>query len=1198
MKGTYGVHRWLIGVALLGLTVMAGALLVPLYAAQGGDEQLYLLQLAEPEMPPLAVHSWPQAVDLYQDAWAGQQAAIVHHLAALQAVRAIRAFEVLPEGNAILVETTEEQAARFKEWMGVSHVLMAGEEARAETLAAWRSRLQHLWQQQATAAMLTIGPLTVNFNLDRVQVSGVTDHPDTIHITLMDSDGKLLAKDDVDPFPNAGGYLYAVILSPSDGSHRIPWQAVIGDVLTIRQGAEEVTLEVPPLTALADQLQEIVYGQASPGGELTIIRYHDSAASQQTTTADAIGGYELPFPGLFPPDYGYVYHRLDERRQVGRRFNVPYLRIGTRSGEVTGMLAPNATFTITVKTAAGESQYQTTIFTSSEGAFHCPCYLWHIEPGYTILVEGIQTIRLTVPLLIAWPDAVTGYVTGRAPPETTLSVTWHGAREDIGYYCYEGCWLPSLDEPDYTLTVTSSPTGTYEADFSDLTTLMPGDYGAVTYTDPAGHQFHCHYGLPRIAVYPEQGVYGEFFAPNAPLTVTVTGNSGYLKDIIHVYSNYCGEFPWYKTWEDTTVQQAEGGYRPWPRLQPGDQIRIESPEEAVELKVPTITLHAERETGLISGQAPPDTPLRITLFGYGPKPTPTPSPPYPLGGSPTADRYLTRYVTSTPSGSYSADFSELAPLQPFDRADLRVTVGGHYVNLAFLSLVPLLRVDLDEGSLFGYVDAPGIRLLICDKEGNLKTTMTALPSYGTFAIWLPFLEPGDTIEVEGGRQPLRITLPHLSVRADQAANRINGEAPPGSVLTIELTHFLWPPFLVGTHCPWPLCWPTATHAFTAIATAAGDFTVNLGETVQLIAGDRGNVTYRTADGNEIIVHYAVPQLSPTLGTRTIYGYGLPNSPVTITVASVAGEIKGAYRTHTSPNGYFDIHTSSPTEPGDWIVLTGEAGERLASLTTPLLTAQIDPTGQVVSGQAPPNALLGISLYRQDVGPFAFSTVVTSTPSGEYGVNLGEGGISAGDVGSVLYRTPEGHLVSTSFGLPRLEVTLEEPMVTGHWSRPTPWNVTATLLHPDGRFKGSASSVSTYYSSRFYLHLMTSEGEAAPVQSGDILIVSNDSDTITMVVPTLTVEANAGSRLILGQALPRKLLEITLDHKGFPYGGKYIRQTWSDITGTYGLDLGEIVLWPRDYGSVSFADSEGNTITALFSVSNFTLYYPLMLKDKP
>ncbi|MDH7486901.1 MAG: hypothetical protein QHJ81_11560, partial [Anaerolineae bacterium] len=118
-----------------------------------------------------------------------------------------------------------------------------------------------------------------------------------------------------------------------------------------------------------------------------------------------------------------------------------------------------------------------------------------------------------------------------------------------------------------------------------------------------------------------------------------------------------------------------------------------------------------------------------------------------------------------------------------------------------------------------------------------------------------------------------------------------------------------------------------------------------------------------------------------------------------------------------------------------------------------------------------------------------------------------------------------------------------------------------------------------------------------VQSGDILIVSNDTNVITMVVPTLTVEARAGSHLILGQAPPRKLLEITLDHKSFPYEGRYIRQTWSDITGTYGLDLGEIVLWPGDYGSVSFTDSEGNTITTLFSV-NFTLYYPLMLKDKP
>jgi len=1214
MKGKDGVLRWLIGVALPCIGALAWTLLAP-PAVQGSDDPIYLLRLAEPELPPLAALDWPQAVDLYQDAWAERRAPIIHRLMALQAIGSIRSFKPLPEGNAILVETTGRQARQFSKWMGVSYVVPATEEAQREAKAAWREGLQRWWRQRAPTVALTTSPLTVNFHLDRAQVSGTTERLDTIYITLVDSNGELLAETYADPFPAAsGGYLYAITLSLQD-SHRFSSYATGGDILTVRQGAEVVTLEVPLLTALADQLNEIVYGQAPPGGELTIIRHHDGTATQHRTAADAEGKYELLLPGLFPPDYGYVYHRLDERRQVGRRFNVPYLRIGISGGELVGALVPNASFTITVKSATGELRHQTTVRTSSEGTPYCPyygCWLADLEAGYTIVVEGMQTISLTVPLLTALPDAATGRVTGQAPPDSTLSVALHGAKEDICYY--ESCWPPSLDEPDHTLTVTSSPDGTYEADFSGLTALGPGDYGAVTYTDPAGHRFYRRYGLPRIGVHPEEGrIYGELFAPNSPITITVTGKSGYTKDILYLYTNRFGGLPNYRyePEEDIWTQMAGGGYRPWPKLQPGERIQIESPDPMIELEVPLITLRADRETGLITGQAPPNTPLRITLYSYyssyGPKPTPTPSPPYPLSEPLTltfADGSggrgpITRYVTSTISGSYSADFSELAPLQPNDKAHLLANVGGHHVSLRFLSLVPMLRVDMSERSISGYVDVPMnsyIRILIRDERGRLKRTMTLSLYHGTFATgFYPPPEPGDTIEVEGGRQPLRMTLPRLSARADRATNRIIGEAPPGSTLIADLFHFPWPPS-PDFRCPWPFCWEPETHTFTTTATTEGEFTVNLGETVRLTAGDRGDVTYRTPDGNEAIVHYSVPRLSSTLGAQTIDGLGPPNSSVRITVTSASGEVKATSKTTTNPYGHFYVRLSDPIEPGDQIVLTEEEEEKmLAILTVPLLTAEIDPAGQVVRGQAPPEALLGIWLYREDGAPF--SAMVTSTASGNYGISLGEANISAGDAGGVLYRTPEGHLVSTLFGFPRLEVTLEKPIVTGYWQHPTSWKITATLLHPDGSFKGSASSTATNYSSRFSLYLMSDEGEPTPVQSGDILIVSDSSYVITLVVPPLTVEAHAGSHLILGQAPPRKLLEITLEHKGFPYSGKYVRRTRSDVTGTYGLDLGELMLWPGDHGAVSFTDERGNTIATTFSIPYFSLYYPLMLKDE-
>ncbi len=1162
----------------IGLAAVCGLLLAvsPTAVASPPKEQptdAVVLWLVPPETSP-APDSWPLAVEAHQAGWQVQSVVVEERLAALKAQGHIGDFEPLSGGVGFTVTTSAGLPPEVCRWIEVARVTPL-DEVTPEALAAWWQEGLDTAGAERPALLSTqqVTTLTLNLGLHSRLISGSAPQLESIALSLI-RDDEVIASSTAMPFPGVSGvYLYAATLYETHcggiggggGGGCYCFTIQSGDILQAVQSGQTVSLTVPLLTALADQNTAIVYGQAPVSATLEVYFYrygNPSVAYQQTVTTTVAGDYQADFSSLTqaaPRDYGYVFHTNEADNHIYARYNVPFLWVEVESDHADGVVAPSTIVTATLHDDTGALRDSTYDCSSSDGAFSVHLYPGP-EVGDTLVVTAAgQVVSMTVPALTARPDPSSDVISGEAPPGAAVQVDlYRGPLE----YEYDVSGPPS-GEPDHTLSITATLMGTYAADFTGLADVVAGDYGVVYVTNATGHQAYRHFAVPFL-----QARLGEYrlmgqVSGSQRVTVTVWGSSGVPRDVrsVHVYDNgYFDDYDW------------GNGLR----LLAGDQVTVTAQDGGeMGLTLPLLTADADLASSTVHGQAPPNSSLRVGLSRAG----------YYLGGGgpPYYPSYeYTLWVTSTASGVYTADFSSLTMFQPgYQGAVFYVNPEGHEVYLEFV--VPIVRVQSGGNYVAGVLPAGSdATITLRDVSGQVKATVPAWSYYaGSFEVylyrdWQPvIIEAGDTVEVVVGETRITVTVPTLTVQADRATDVLSGQSPPNAPLEV-----IW---YGGDE------WDGESHTWIVSSTVAGTYILYLSGEVDLERGDRVEVVHTDGNGNQVWVARHLPRLEAALGDSLVSVFGPPYTPLTLTLLGVDGS--PPYTTTTNVTTTLDesgnatpyLHDVSYApvhlQPGQMLV-ADLAGEVMI-VTLPHLTAQADPQADTVSGEAPPEARLMVSVNCWwDYWP------VTATIAGTYSADFGGVvDIGTGSSGKVVYLHPDGHHVTLGYAVPHVAVTLGEPHVHGVVAGPGV--VTVTLRDAGGGIKGSGVGT-LWYDHSFYVYLTDAQQEMVSVAGGDVVIVETVGSVMTFIVPVLTASFDRETGILTGTAPVGAWLPVTLG------GGS--RQVQVGPDETYAMDWSDLSPRPGAHGSLEYTDDAANRTRLHFTVPYYNLYLPVVMRD--
>ncbi|MBC7227207.1 MAG: hypothetical protein H5T61_08245 [Thermoflexales bacterium] len=1031
--------------------------------------------------------------------------------------------------------------------------------------------------QSASGIRLQAANPSLHVHLTDRVVAGRVPSPAPVSVRVSRDDAVLISTT-VQPIPEGEGYFYIAALPPWGagtwaygycGEPFLP-----GDVFWAVQGNTVLSLTLPPLSALADPEADLVSGAAPPSDTLSLYLYPRAAPDAvltQTVVAGPEGVYQAGWADLRPGDTGFVAWNEAPNRAAYLRFVAPLLQVQVDGAEVVGMAPPCTGIVMEVADGVGNRllAHQTTA--GRDGRFQT--WLWWAEkeeglprllPGYRVQAGAAgQTFSTTVLPVTARTDRAGGQVLGEAPPGAPVRV-------EVAHGPIAWSWESIVQRPPHTSAwVTATAQGHYTA----TVPLAPADYGAAFAVGPDGHETFARFAVPHLRVILgrerygyESRLWGQVDGSNVPLTLSLQGPTGILKDVRLLRVAGSGFF--YDLLRDTD-----------PVLESGDVLTVETPRGVqAALALPTLTAQVDTFSETVFGLAPPGARVTVTLNIWGsekpagPAGGPTPPPPPP----PTQ---VSQVVTAGADGTYVADFRGVADLTHRSTGEVSLTAPeGHIVIRPFRAqdCRPVLTAVSVGGNHVSGVSSqgcPSATVRLVNPAGALKAQAFADFSWWdqfTFYFYLygacpvpdwcegksypVLILPGDRIEVESGGAVYTTTVPTLTLEVDRETPALSGWAPPGETLGGEIRG--------DAH--------EIRHAFTTTVAPDGRYTVPLTGIYTPTAGESISVWWQPGE-TRFYAHDVLPRLRAGLFQNALYGLLHPLIPYTVTPGAITGR--------AGPDGEFAA-SMGPLLPGETVTVTTPREE--LSLTLSLLTARIDRATATVFGQAPPNGPLEVSLSAY---PLYLFRQVTATAAGTYTVSFPEAApLLAGAWGTVRYTNPQGHLVFLQFGMRTWLVTLGERCADGYADMAgAPF--TATLETADG-FTETVTGTASSYNANFSLCF------SVPLESGDRLTLTQASGETALVLPRLTASHDWAAQVLEGQAPPGSLVEAA-----FPRGWTTLsRRTVADGTGRYRLDTRDLGLRLGDSGLVRVADAEGNIIRRPFRVQGYRMYLPVVSRE--
>jgi hypothetical protein len=1020
--------------------------------------------------------------------------------------------------------------------------------------------------------------------------------------------GSVIVNTIATPYPDGTSYFYAVQFYPpyiptggGDGDSTLQ----PGDIISLSQGGASFTFTVPALTAQVDVATDQVSGAAPISGVVTtyLYRFTDLAGPYtKTATVDAGGNYQADYAGTLdvrPRDNGYVAYATAPNRVTYVRFVAPFLRAQVGGTEISGLAAPRSTVVITVTDAAGAPYSNWGAFTAPDGSFgSSPGYggTTQLKPGDRIIAASAgQTFSMAVMTIMAQADLANHLVAGATLADQPIEVL----RFDGPLCCTSDSFWNEVAAEQAVVTATAA--GQYTA---TLAVIRP-NYGAAIVTTPDGNQTYARFAVPYLSArmgssaWLQYQLTGQVDDASTPVTITLQGPSGYFKDVRSAPAASDGYF----------VDYGSGGLT----LDTGDVITTTTAHGVqAALQLPGLTGQIDPVTDIVSGTAPPNARLTVTVYYYeSPVIPPTPTrTPYIItgGGGPPSNPY-TVIVTATAQGDYQVNLHGVIDLDNFSIGEVSLTTAEGFGVSRVLSLSRQEGCDYSPGLI--YVGGNQVNFWspakLCaqytygtvrlrDAAGHLKAEQ-ALPVwwlwYGSFSIYFytsvpTGLQPvaiavGDSIEVEwtnssqfvptpvpvptytpaptpytvrsiADNQLITMIVPTLTVQLDPVANAISGRAPASTTVALNLYRD-----------------KVQLRVYTATVDAQGGYLINLANDVVLEAGDVASVTYTPIGSPAFAAIAVLPMLRAEWYQGVVDGFLPPLSVYTATLKTtppITVPRKGA----TANDGYFNLGSIS-IKPGDSITVT--TAQRTLYLSIPYLTAHVDRATATVFGQAPPLARLRIEPY----GYYNISQNVTATVNGTYSASFPSLAPLNTTFGKLTYFDAEGNQAISSFATVHWEVVVNDKCFTGIVDA-AGLPVTLTLRAASGVLKSTLLLTPTYsyYSACFMLL----------IQSGDRVALQSASATEVFTVPTLTARHNYALQAVEGAAPPNRNLSADLW-----WSAGSSRHTYSDSNGHFGLDTSDIRPPLLATGRVLLHDEAGNTTSVNFTVLGYPAYLPIV-----
>jgi len=1037
----------------------------------------------------------------------------------------------------------------------------------------------------ATLLPATLLSATLHVHLTDRTVAGRVPSPAPVTVRVSRGETPLQTMT-VQPVPDGDGYLYLAVLPPwGSGTWLYGYCGepfLPGDVFWAIQGSTVLSLTLPPFSVLADPDADLISGTAPPSDTVALYLYpraDPAGVLTQTATAGPDGAYQASWADLRPGDTGYAAWNEAPNRAAYLRFVAPLLQVQVDGAEVVGLAPPCTGFYLDVADTAGNHLIRSQPCSGRDGYFQT--WLWWAEkeeglpkllPGYRVRASAAGLVFSTTVLPVAaWTDRAGGQVLGEAPAGLPVRV-------EVAHGPIEGDWESILHRPPYaSVIVTATAGGRYTATLP----LGPADIGAAFAVGPDGHETFARFAVPYLWMLlgPDRFWYGfrlqgQVDGANVPITLTLQGTAGFIKDVRLLRSAGNGFF------RDLSSQND-------PVLETGDILTVETARGVqAALTLPVLTARVDPLSDTVSGQAPPGARLTVTVSGgaYGASSSGVPSPngAGPLGGGeptpppPPPPVRVSQVVTAGADGTYVADFRGIADLTHRAAGEVSLTTPeGHTVVRLFRAYDcrPVLTAVAVGGNYLGGVSSrgcPSLTLRLIGPDGAVKAV-----GYADFSWWDSFgfyfygsigcpwsggcdksvptlILPGDRIELASGGAVYTTTVPTLTVEVDREAPALSGWAPAGATLRVEIRDDS----------------AVLRHVHTPTVTPQGRYTVSLAGIYTPTAGDSFTVWWLSGETGFYVLD-VLPYLEAGLFQNSLFGLLHPLIPYTVTPGAVTG--------YAGPGGEWFVNVG-PLFPGDTVTVTTPRED--LTLTLPLLTARIDQSAGTVSGQAPPGGLLEVSLVAY---PFYLFRQVTATAAGTYTVSFPEMATAGGAWGTVRYINPQGHRVFLQFGARSWSVSLGEPCAEGYADMAgAPF--TATLAASSG-FTESVTGTASPYNASF------SACFSRPIGPGNRLRLAQASGETEFVVPRLTATHNWAAQVLEGEAPPGSLVEVT-----FPRGWQSVRRrTVADSTGRYRLDTRGLDLRVGDSGVVSVTDAGGNVTRLAFRVQGYRVYLPVVAR---
>lgn len=815
------------------------------------------------------------------------------------------------------------------------------------------------------------------------------------------------------------------------------------------------------------------------------------------------------------------------------------------------------------------------------------------------LTQGGASFTLTVPALTAMVDAPADRVYGTAPISRSVTSYLYSDVTGTG---------------PYTQTVEADADGNYTADYAAMLDVRPRDNGYVAYSETPGRTTYVRFVAPFLRAQAGGAEISGMAAPLSWINLTVVNAAGESYGSWSMYSVADGSFG------DT--YSSYGG----AQLRPGDRITATSAGQTFTMRVLTLTVQSVLDNGLVEGNAPPDQPLELLRFD-GPlcctynafwRESPAEQP----------------IVTATATGYYSA---ALSLARPNYGAAIVTDPDGNQTYARFA--MPYLAVRLGgyaywlPAMLTGQISeaAAPITIAIQGPSGYLKDVRSApSTSSGYFADYGYTglaLDSGDVITVSTAHGvQTALHLPPLTGEIDPVTDIVSGTAPPGARLQVALNSY----GISAASSPYPTPTPYypgggggLTMPFTVIvtATAQGEYLVNLHGVIDLLNYSFGEVSLTTPEGHAVTrvlglrqeecvyrpaaiqvggnrvdfgeittgckqAVWGMARLRDAAGnlkaeqpfyawswfSQIIYFYA-EGQPVAIAPGDsveVEWSTKSTWLTPAPVVTVWPVPTYTPYLPRP----TGD--NHFIAITVPTLTVQLDRAANTLSGQAPANSIVALSVSRGN--DFFRTYTATVDALGGYTLNLpGDVALAAGDVARVSYKSIDPPTFSATGILPLIRAELYQSSVSGRLPPLTAYTIT---------LQTSPTVTLSYQGIAFddgYFGLWL-----APTRPGDIITVTTVQQTLRLELPALTAHIDRTSATIFGQAPPLASLRV------MPYAYfSYSQNVTATASGAYTATFPDLAPLNTTYGQLTYYDADGNQVGLAFA----TVHWDVVVNDK-